>query len=71
LRFVEKMVKEFSSSVKFWITINEPLVYSSHSYLLGVWPPKERSLFKTAKVTLNLAKAHIQAYSLIHKILPG
>ena len=68
LRFVEKIVKELSSSVRFWITINEPLVYSSHSYLLGAWPPKERSLFKTAKVTLNLAQAHIQAYGIIHKI---
>ncbi|MCX5668719.1 MAG: glycoside hydrolase family 1 protein [Candidatus Omnitrophica bacterium] len=68
LRFVDKMVKEFADQVKFWITINEPLVYSSHSYLLGAWPPKECSLFKTAKVTLNLAKAHIKAYRIIHKI---
>jgi len=68
LRFVERIVREFSGEVKFWITINEPLVYSSHSYLLGAWPPKERSLFKTAKVTLNMARAHIQAYRIIHKI---
>ncbi|MDP2928361.1 MAG: glycoside hydrolase family 1 protein [Candidatus Omnitrophota bacterium] len=68
LRFVDKIVSEFADQVKFWITINEPLVYSSHSYLLGVWPPKECSLFKTAKVTLNLAKAHIKAYRIIHKI---
>ena len=68
LRFVDKIVREFADQVKFWITINEPLVYSSHSYLLGAWPPKERSLFKTAKVTLNLAKAHIQAYRIIHEI---
>jgi beta-glucosidase len=68
LRFVDKIVREFADQVKFWITINEPLVYSSHSYLLGAWPPKECSLFKTAKVTLNLAKAHIKAYRIIHKI---
>ncbi len=68
LRFVERIVREFAGEVKFWVTINEPLVYSSHSYLLGAWPPKERSLFKTAKVTLNMARAHIQAYRIIHKI---
>ncbi|MDD5561566.1 MAG: glycoside hydrolase family 1 protein [Candidatus Omnitrophica bacterium] len=68
LRFVEKVVQEFSGDIKFWVTINEPLVYSSHSYLLGVWPPKERSLFKAVQVTLNMAKAHIQAYRIIHKI---
>jgi len=68
LRFVEKIVAEFSGEVKFWVTINEPLVYSSHSYLLGAWPPKEHSLFKTAKVTLNMAQAHIKAYRIIHKV---
>jgi beta-glucosidase len=68
LRFVDLIVKEFSAQVKFWITINEPLVYSSHSYFLGYWPPQERSLAKTAKVTFNLAQAHIQAYRIIHKI---
>ena len=68
LRFVDKMVREFAGQVKFWITINEPLVYSSHAYLLGAWPPKGHSLFKTAKVTLNLASAHIKAYRIIHRI---
>jgi beta-glucosidase len=68
LRFVEKVVKEYAREVKFWITINEPLVYSSHSYLLGVWPPKQNSLWQTAKVTLNLAQTHVQAYRIIHKI---
>lgn len=68
LRFVDKIVREFSGQVKFWITINEPLVYSSHSFLLGAWPPQGRSLFKTAKVTFNLAGAHIKAYHIIHKI---
>lgn len=68
LRFVDRIVTEFAGQVKFWITINEPLIYSSHSYLLGVWPPKENSLFKTAKVTLNMARAHIKAYQIIHRI---
>ncbi|MDD5130013.1 MAG: glycoside hydrolase family 1 protein [Candidatus Omnitrophica bacterium] len=68
LRFVDRMVRELAGQVKFWITINEPLVYSSHSYFLGVWPPKEHSLFKTIKVTLNLAGTHIKAYRIIHGI---
>jgi len=68
LRFVDKIVREFADQVKFWITINEPLVYSSHSYLLGAWPPGEHSLYQTAKVTLNLASAHIKAYRVIHQI---
>jgi len=68
LRFVDKIVREYAAQVKFWITINEPLVYSSHAYLLGAWPPFGHSLFKTAKVTFNLAKVHIKAYRIMHKI---
>lgn len=68
LRFVERIVPEFANQVKFWVTINEPLVYSSHSFLLGLWPPQEKSLFKTIKVTFNMALAHIRAYRLIHRI---
>lgn len=68
LRFVNKIVREFSGQVKFWITINEPLIYSSHSYLFGFWPPQERSIFQAAKVTFNMARAHIKAYQIIHKI---
>ena len=68
LRFVERVVNEYAGEVKFWITINEPIVYSSHSFLLGAWPPQEHSLIKTIKVTYNLAQAHITSYRLIHKI---
>lgn len=68
LRFVDKIVREFAVEVKFWITINEPLIYSSHAYLFGYWPPQQCSLFKTAQVTFNMAGAHIEAYRIIHKI---
>ncbi len=68
LRFVDRMAREFAGQVKFWITINEPIVYSVYSYFLGAWPPREHSLFKAAKVALNLASAHIKAYRIIHKI---
>jgi len=68
LRFVGKISGEYAGQVKFWVTINEPLIYSSHSYLFGAWPPQNRSLIKTLKVTLNMAKAHIKAYRIIHKV---
>ena len=68
LRFVKRAVEEFAGQVKFWVTINEPLVYASHAFFLGVWPPGKRSLAQTLKVTLNMAQAHIQAYRLIQQI---
>lgn len=68
LRYVDKIVNILCDKVRFWVTINEPMVYVSHSYILGVWPPQEVSLSKAKKVTDNLAQAHIQAYKLIHNI---
>jgi beta-glucosidase len=41
------------------------MVYIYHSFFLGLWPPQEKSLFKTESVRLNLLKAHIKAYRII------
>ena len=68
LRYVEKTVKALSSGVRFWVTINEPMVYTYFSYLLGTWPPQEKSLLKARAVTNTLVNAHIEAYGLIRDI---
>ncbi|MFA4842432.1 MAG: glycoside hydrolase family 1 protein, partial [Candidatus Omnitrophota bacterium] len=71
LRFVEKILPAVADKVKFWVTINEPMVYIYHSYLLGLWPPQEKSYLRAWKVLNNLILAHIKAYRLIHKIYKG
>ena len=48
--------------VKFWITINEPIIYSLVSYLLGEWVPRRKSLRCFYKVIKNLARAHQAVY---------
>ncbi len=68
LRYVSKVVEALAGDVRFWVTINEPMVYLYHSYLLGIWPPQERSLAKTQKVKANLLKAHIYSYRIIKGI---
>jgi beta-glucosidase len=68
LRYVAKIVEALSDKVNFWITINEPLVYVYHGYILGVWPPQEKSFLKASSVKKNLIVAHTEAYSLIHSI---
>lgn len=68
LRYVEKIVENLAPEVRFWITFNEPLVYVYHAYILGLWPPQEKSLLKAGRVTQNLAEAHIKAYHLIRRI---
>ncbi|MDO8661866.1 MAG: glycoside hydrolase family 1 protein [Candidatus Omnitrophota bacterium] len=68
LRYVEKVVSELAGDVPFWVTINEPMVYTYFSYLLGTWPPQDKSLLHSRQVTNNLVNAHIKAYHLIRAI---
>lgn len=65
-RFAEKVAHEFGDLVDFWCTINEPSVYTSMSYIYGIWPPQNRSIFKGFRVLRNLAEAHSKAYEVIH-----
>lgn len=70
LRFVEKVVTELGDLVDEWVTINEPNVYATQSYLYGVWPPGERSYRRTIAVLQVLIEAHLAAYTLIHLLRP-
>ncbi|MFH0855836.1 MAG: family 1 glycosylhydrolase [Candidatus Omnitrophota bacterium] len=44
------------------------MVYAYFSYLLGTWPPQDKSLLHARQVTGNLLDAHIRAYHLIRSI---
>lgn len=43
--YVEKVVKFLGDDVRFWITLNEPEIYASNSYLRGIWPPQKINIF--------------------------
>jgi beta-glucosidase len=68
LRYVNFTVRALAKHVRYWITINEPTIFISHAYMLGVWPPQEKSLLKAAYVEEHLALSHVKAYHLIHRI---
>jgi len=69
VRFVSYCAKQFKD-VKFFITLNEPDIYTLNSYLQGLWPPQKTSLVESIEVYLNLIQAHKQAYDEIKKINP-
>ncbi|MCX5697255.1 MAG: glycoside hydrolase family 1 protein [Candidatus Omnitrophica bacterium] len=71
LRYCEFLTRVLARHVRYWITINEPTIYLSHAYIIGVWPPQEKSYPKAAAVEENLASAHIRAYRAMHKIYKG
>ena len=68
LRYCDFLTRALAKHVRYWITINEPTVYISHGYILGVWPPQVKSLLKAKAVQDNFVAAHIRAFRLIHKI---
>jgi len=68
IRFTEKVVSAFGLLVNEYITINEPNVYAVNGYFFGVWPPGEKSFFKTVRVMSVLAAVHIEAYQKIHSL---
>lgn len=67
VRYVQKIVEALGGRVRFWLTINEPMVYVSGSFLRGRWPPQEKSFWKSWKVLQRLVKAHRLAYQTIHQ----
>lgn len=69
--YVRKVVSTLSDLVKLWCTINEPMVLLGQGYLLGNWPPNQRSILSLYQAGLNMAKAHAAAYHAIHEIDPG
>ena len=68
LTYVEKTVTLLAEKVRFWVTINEPMVHVYFSYIAGRWPPQSRSLVKAKIAMDSMARAHIKAYRLIHDI---
>ncbi|MDA1334953.1 MAG: glycoside hydrolase family 1 protein [bacterium] len=70
LRFVERVIGVIPN-VRFWVTLNEPNVYTIHGYYNADWPPGKKSIRNLIKANFNLVKAHKQAYQFIHAHLPA
>lgn len=67
-RFVEKVVSEYKSLVKFWVVINEPNVSVGFGYLRGSQPPAKKGLINFLRAYFNLLTAFKKASSSIKKI---
>ena len=66
VRYTEKVVKAFSRYVRFWITVNEPLIFLYFGFYEGTWPPGRNSFSESLVVFRHLLLAHQEAYHTIH-----
>ena len=70
LEYVEYIVPRLAPWVDCWITLNEPNVYAVNGYMNGDWPPGRRSIPAALRVMAALTPCHIEAYELIHRLVP-
>ncbi|MCH8817477.1 MAG: glycoside hydrolase family 1 protein [Chloroflexi bacterium] len=59
------VVEALGENVNWWITINEPMIFILHGYLLKMWPPGKSSPKALSRVMAHMAAAHCSAYKRI------
>jgi beta-glucosidase len=57
-RFAAACAEAFGADVRWWITINEPVVLARMGFLTGEWPPGERSLLRAFAALRGLTRMH-------------
>lgn len=68
--YVLTVVRELGAFVRYWITMNEPTVYTSLGYISGYWPPQRRNYLAAWRAIRNMSRAHDLAYRIIHRHNP-
>ena len=69
-RFVAYVVGALADQVRLWCTINEPAIYASEAYFVGIHAPGRRNVPEALLVLRNMLLAHGAAYQVIHEIQP-
>lgn len=69
-RYARRVAEAYRDIVRFWITINEPTVYTFQGYVFGVWPPHRYDPIHGMRVMRTMALAHGRAYHAIHDVQP-
>lgn len=66
--YVQHIVNKFHDRVKFWVVLNEPLVFTAMSYLQWYFPPCRKNPISAIRVYFHLIKAHKLSYDIIKNI---
>ena len=66
-RYVERVAAALHDQVRYWVTINEPMVYVRMHYIQGLGPPGARDFTQAFRVIRHLLQAHGVSYRVIHE----
>ncbi len=67
-RYAEIAARRLAQYTDFWITINEPEIYSLTGYIQGIYPPHKKNIFTARSVANNLISAHNAVAPVIKRI---
>lgn len=68
IRYVTEVANSLGEYVDFWITINEPRVYTYFSYISGAFPPNRKSFWQARQVASNIIVGHNRASVILRSI---
>lgn len=68
--YARKVVDALKEYVNYWVTINEPNVFTAYAYIFGNFPPGKRDPRTAMQVMTNMVRAHAAAYHAIHEVQP-
>jgi len=70
-RFAARAVAGLGDLCDLWCTINEPIVYATYGFLLGLWPPGVAgNIAQTLRAAAALLRGHTAAAAAIRRINP-
>lgn len=64
-RYSKYVVSNLGDLCKFWVTLNEPSVVISHSYIEGIRPPQKKNLWLAWRTYKKIMRAHNLSYKVI------
>ncbi len=65
-QYAKFVAEELDDLVDLWVTINEPSVYITLAYIIGIFPPHKKNEIMAMVVFRNLINGHKKAYLAIH-----
>ena len=69
--FAVRAVSVLGDLCELWCTINEPIVYVTQGYLLGIWPPGRSDIVGAIRVAAGLLRGHVAAAAAIRNVNPA
>jgi len=69
-RYAERVAKALGPLVRYWITINEPMVFLKMHYVTGEGPPGRVGDREVLRVIEHLIRAHALGFRILHDAAP-